>query len=172
MILPSLRTYAGWLALVRALTGVLWLAHAVPKFLKGPAFLPPEGRFATYLQQGIATTAGPYHDFMMSVVQPNAALFAELVRLGELMVGVSLLFGLFSRIGAFFGVVLPLNYMAARGFVGTLGSPDASIALLSLINLVLPTGRVAGFDGLRASRAARRPTVIAEVVPEHPLDGR
>jgi thiosulfate dehydrogenase (quinone) large subunit len=174
MILPSPRTYAGWLAAVRILTGAIWLIHAVPKFLHGATFLPPNGFFAQYLQQGIASTSGPYHDFMVGVIGPNAAIFAELVRFGELLVGISLVLGLFARLGGFFGIVLPLNYMAVRGAVGTLsgwGSPDASLALLSAISLVLPTGRVSGFDGLRTPRAPRRPAVVAEVVPERPLDG-
>ncbi|MBV9717809.1 MAG: DoxX family protein [Candidatus Eremiobacteraeota bacterium] len=173
MILPASRTYAGWLAIARILTGAVWIIHAIPKFLNGASFLPPNGRFSTYVQQGIASTSGPYHDFMVGVVAPNAAIFAELVRLGELLVGISLVLGLFTRLGAFFGVLLPLNYMAARGAVATLsgwGSADATLALLGAISLILPTGRVAGFDGLRTPRAPRRPKVIAEVVPERPLD--
>jgi thiosulfate dehydrogenase (quinone) large subunit len=175
MSLPSSRTYGGWLALVRILTGAIWLVHAIPKFLNGGAFLPPGGYFATYLQHGVTTTAGPYHDFLVTVVQPNAAIFAELVRFGELFVGISLLLGLFSRVGALFGVLLPLNYMAARGAFATvngLSSPDAALALLSAISLVLPTGRILGFGGFVMRRAARKTTpVVAEVVPERPLDG-
>lgn len=173
MILPSPRTYAGWLAVVRILTGAIWLIHAIPKFMNGDAFLPPGGFFPTYLQQGISTTAGPYHDFMVGVVQPNAMIFAQLARFGELLVGISLVLGLFTRLGGFFGILLPLNYMAVRGVLAAVSgwaSPDAAIALLSAINLVLPTGRIAGFDGLRTPRAARRPLVTAEVVPERPLD--
>lgn len=173
MTLPSSRTYAGWLAIIRILTGVIWLIHGVPKFLHGEMFLPPNGFFGNYLQQGISSTTGPYHDFMVSVIQPNAAVFAQLVRFGEVLVGISLLLGLFTRVGGFFGIVLPLNYMAVRGAISTLsgwGSPDASLALLSAISLVLPTGRIAGFDGLRRPRAPARPKVIAEVVPERPLD--
>lgn len=173
MILPSARTYAGWLALVRILTGAIWVIHALPKFLKSAAFLPPDGTFAVYLQRGVGITSGPYHDFLANVVVPNAALFAELVRFGELLVGISLVLGLFSRLGALFGVLLPLNYMAARGAIGTVngwGSADAMLALLCLISLILPTGRITGFDGLRTPRVARRPTVVAEVVPERPLD--
>lgn len=174
MNLPSSRTYGGWLALVRILTGAIWLIHAIPKFLNGAAFLPPNGFFSTYLQQGVTTTIGPYHDFMVNVVQPNAAIFAELVRLGELLVGVSLVLGLFTRVGGFFGIVLPLNYMSVRGAVGTLsgwGSPDASLLLLSAISLVLPTGRVAGFDAWGRGRARRKAAVvIPEVVPERPMD--
>jgi uncharacterized membrane protein YphA (DoxX/SURF4 family) len=173
MKLPSSRTYAGWLALVRMLTGAIWLIHAIPKFLHGDKFLPPNGFFVTYLQRGIATTTGPYHDFMAAIVVPNAAIFAQLVRFGELLVGISLFLGLFTRLGGLFGIVLPLNYMAVRGAIGTLsgwGSPDASLALLCAISLILPTGRVLGFDALATPRARQRP-VVAEVVPERPLDG-
>jgi thiosulfate dehydrogenase (quinone) large subunit len=173
MILPSSRTYAGWLALVRILTGAIWLIHAVPKFLNGTAFLPPDGAFANYVQQGMTTTAGPYHDFMVSVVAPNAMIFAQVVRFGELLVGISLVLGVFSRLGGFFGIVLALDYMAAHGAIGTVsgwGSPSASLALLSAISLILPTGLILGFDGLRAPRVVRRPTVTPEVVHERPLD--
>ena len=173
MNLPSSRTYSVVLAIARIGTGAIWLIHAIPKFLHSDKFLPPNGFFGSYLQQGIAMTAGPYHDFMVSVVAPNAAIFAELVRLGELLVGISLFLGLFTRVGGLFGVVLPLNYMAVRGAVSTLsgwGSPDASLALLSAISLLLPTGRVMGCDALFA-RPRRRPVVIPEIVPERPLDG-
>ncbi len=173
MNLPSPRTYGGWLAIARMLTGAIWLIHAIPKFINGAAFLPPNGAFAMYLQNGLAKTAGPYHDFLANVVAPNAALFAELVRVGELVAGISLFFGLFSRVGALIGVVLPLNYMAARGALTSVsgwGTVDACIALLSAVSLVLPTGRVAGLDGLRRPRAPRRRAVVAEVVPEPPLE--
>jgi thiosulfate dehydrogenase [quinone] large subunit len=175
VILPSSLTYARWLAVVRILTGAIWLIHAIPtKFLQSDSFLPPNGFFASFVQKGITTTTGPYHDFMVSVVAPNAIIFAQLVRFGELLVGISLVLGLFTRLGGFFGIVLPLNYLAARGAISTLdgwGTADACIALLSAISLVLPTGRALGFDALRTPRAPARPTVIAEVVPERPLDG-
>ena len=111
---------------------------------------------------------------MATVVAPNAALFAEMVRVGELLVGLSLLFGIFTRLGAFVGVLLPLNYMAARGALGTIsgwGTIDGAprVALGGKPGL-LPTGRFAGMDALRR-RAVRRPTVVAEVVPERPMDG-
>jgi thiosulfate dehydrogenase (quinone) large subunit len=173
MNLPSSRAYGSWLALVRFLTGVMWLIHAVPKFLHPERFLPPNGAFSTYLQHGITSTVGPYRDFMVTVVSPNAALVAELVRVAELLVGISLVLGLFTRLGALFGIVLPLNYMAARAAIATVsgwGTLDAAMLLLSAISFVLPTGRVAGCDALFARR--RRPAaIIPEVVPERPLEG-
>ena len=173
-MLPSSRTYAGVLALVRIATGAIWLIHAVPKFMHPERFMPPGGVFAIYLQNGIAKTAGPYHDFLANVVSPNAAGFADLVRFGELCVGISLVLGLLTRFGSLVGVVLTIDYIAARGGLGSLSawsSLDGALALLSAISVVLPTGRVAGIDGFFGRRAPRRPKVIAEVVPERPLDG-
>lgn len=174
MNLPSSRAYGGWLAIARVLTGVIWLTHGVPKFLHSDRFMPPGGVFATYLQKGLASGTGPYHDFLANVVQPNAGIFAELVRLGEVCVGISLVLGLVTRLGGVVGVLLPLNYLAARGGLGSFsawGSLDGCIMLLSAINVVLPTGRIAGIDALMTRRAPRRQTVKAEVVPEPPMRG-
>jgi uncharacterized membrane protein YphA (DoxX/SURF4 family) len=172
--LPSSRTYGAWLALVRVLTGAIWLTHGVPKFLRSDLFMPPNGFFATYVQRGVAGTTGPYHDFLANVVQPNAGVFAELVRLGEVCVGISLVLGMFTRLGGFVGILLPLNYLAARGGFGSAsewGAMDGCMMLLSAINFVLPTGRVAGIDSLLTRRSPRRQVVVPEVVPERPLDG-
>ncbi|MGC1380555.1 MAG: DoxX family membrane protein, partial [Candidatus Baltobacteraceae bacterium] len=148
MTLPSSRTYATWLAIVRILTGAIWLLHGVPKFLKSDAFMPPKGVIVTYVQNGLAKTTGPYHDFLANVVQPHIGLFAELVRLGEVCIGFSLFFGVFTRLGGLLGVLQPLNYIAARGDLASLShgwsSLDGALILLSAISFVLPTGRVLG----------------------------
>ena len=172
MNLPASRTYAGWLAILRILTGVIWLTHGIPKFLNSDQFMPPNGFVVNYVQQGVARTTGPYHDFLINVVQPNIGVFAELVRLGEVCVGISLVLGLITRLGGLVGIVLTLNYMAARGGLDTFNawsSIDACMMLLSAVHLVLPTGRFLGIDGFFARRPARR-AVVAEVVPERPLD--
>ncbi|HVR45882.1 MAG TPA: TQO small subunit DoxD [Candidatus Binatia bacterium] len=172
MNLPSSRVYGGWLALVRVLTGLIWLIHGIPKFTNSAAFMPPSGFIVSYVQEGIGKTAGPYHDFLVGVVQPNIGIFAELVRLGEVCVGISLVLGLFTRLGGFFGIVLPLDYMAARGALTTFtdwSTVDACMALLSAISLVLPTGRVVGLDAFFSHRRVKA-TVVPEVVPERPMD--
>ena len=174
MKLPASRAYGGWLALARILTGAIWLIHGVPKFLNSAQFMPPTGVFFTYLQNGVVKSRGPYHDFLVSTVQPNAALFAELVRFGEVCVGISLFLGLFSRLGGLVGILLPLNYIAARGALATLSgwsSTDGCLILLSALSFVLPTGRVAGLDALMSRPSVRRTTVVGEVVPERPLSG-
>lgn len=171
--LPSSGVYAFWLAVVRVLAGIMWLSHGIPKFTNSAMFLPPNGFIAEYVTRGIASTTGPYHNFLLQTVQPNIGLFAELVRLGEVLVGVSLVLGVLTRLGGLFGIVLPLNYLAARGHLlssATLQSADFELLVLSAISLVLPTGRFLGVDALfaRAKRAAA--PLQPEFVPEPPLD--
>lgn len=172
--LPSSVTYARWLALLRMLTGGIWLIHAVPKFTQSDEFMPPNGFIVMYVTKGLQTTppGGIYHNFLANVVQPNLPIFAEMVRLGELMVGVSLVLGVLTRLGGFGGVVLTLNYMAARGGLLTFdawASLDAALLILSITNLVLPTGRVLGIDMFFGKRADEPPTVRAVFVDEPPI---
>jgi len=170
--LPSSGTYAGWLAIVRILTGVAWLSHAIPKFTDPDKFMPPNGFMAQYVTQGLQNTSGFYHSFLVNTVQPNLQIFAELDRLGELLVGVALVLGLFSRFAGLVGIFLPLNYLAARGDLlssGVFATGDVAIALLSAISLFLPTGSRLGIDALIGRRKSTVPTVRAEFVPEPPM---
>ncbi len=173
--LPSSTTYARWLAIVRILTGLMWLSHGIPKFMQSAQFMPPSGFASDFVTRGVQSTTGVYHTFLANVVQPNLPLFAELVRLGEVLVGVSLVLGALTRLGGLAGIVLTLNYIAARGHMfssATVQSLDFAIMVLSLICVVLPTGRALGVDAL-FTRARRPPatTVRAEFVPEPPLTG-
>lgn len=174
MNLPSSRTYGLWLAIVRIVTGAIWLVHGIPKFTHPERFMPPNGIIVTYVQQGLSKTVGPYHDFLANVVQPNLPIFAELVRIGEVAVGLSLFWGLFSRLGGLFGVVLAANYVVAAGGAASASAWSAingTLLLLSAISLVLPTGRVLGLDALLAPRRVRRTVVVPEIVPERPMEG-
>ncbi len=175
-ILPSSRTYAFWLALVRIVTGALWLAHGVPKFTNAGEFLPPNGAMAGFLAKAVtSSTAGGYHNFLTTVVVPNIGLFAELVRLGEVLVGVSLVFGAATRLGGLVGVVLTLNYIFAKGNIlstSTLQGLDVAMLVLSAISMLLPTGRALGVDAafIRSRRPPQPVAIRAEFVPEPPLD--
>ncbi|MHB8177395.1 MAG: TQO small subunit DoxD [Vulcanimicrobiaceae bacterium] len=176
MKLPSNRWYAFWLALVRIYAGLFWLSHGVPKFLDSAAFMPPNGYLPQFIAHAQTHTSGWYHGFLVGVVAPNIGIFAELVRLGEVLVGCSLLFGLFTRLGGAFGVLLALNELAAKGGLtsfGVLGGMGVVALVLSAINVVLPTGRMLGIDALlghpgvtAAARIAQPPHVDAELVEE------
>ncbi len=97
------------------------------------------------LQRG---TAEPYYrPFLENVVVPNAALFAQLVVIGELLVGISLVLGLLTRVGALGGMFLPLNYMLMKGLLSNGGSIDRLYFLASLVFFATAAGLVWGLDG-------------------------
>jgi uncharacterized membrane protein YphA (DoxX/SURF4 family) len=150
----------------------MWIAHAVPKFLDSATFLPPNGFMAQLVAKGAQHGSHAFIGFFANVVTPNIGLFAELVRLGELLTGIALLLGLLTRFGGLVGVFLPIMYLAAKGPLlsyETLATPDFTILVLSAINLVLPTGRVFGIDALLGRPRSRMERVQAEFVPEPPL---
>src|SRR5579864_7182773 len=157
-MLPLAQTYASWLAVLRIVTGIFWLLHGVPKILN-PQFATQHGMMANMLQQAVPGSSGAYASFLTHVVLPNASLFAHLVAWGETLTGVSLVLGLFSRVGGFFGVFLPLNYWLMKNgwaHMGDWSGLDLAMVALSAINLVLPTGLVFGLDGYLAHR--KRPS--------------
>lgn len=170
--LPSASTYARWLALFRIVTGAIWIEHAVPKFLDSASFMGPNGFMPQLVAKGTQHGSHAFAPFLANVVTPNMALFAELVRLGELLTGVVLVLGLFTRVGGLVGVFLTIMYLGAKGPLlsyETLGTPDFAMLSLSAINLVLPTGRAFGIDALLGRSRGRVPRVQAEFVPEPPL---
>lgn len=170
MNLPHQRFYALALALVRIFTGLFWLSHGIPKFTDAASFMPPNGAMGQFLAKTIAGTVGPYHEFLVHTVQPNAGVFAELVRLGEVVAGCLLVFGLFTRLGGAIGVALGLNYLAAKGMMATVegwNGLDGVSVVLSAISLILPTGRFLGVDWL-LTRRRRTPIVTPTPVRATP----
>jgi uncharacterized membrane protein YphA (DoxX/SURF4 family) len=175
-ILPSSKTYAFWLALVRIATGCMWIGHGVPKFTDSAAFMPPSGVMSGFLDKAVAASTGGYHTFLTTVVIPNIGLFAQLERLAEVLVGVSLILGAATRLGGLVGVFLTLNFIVSKGGIltfTTLQGLDVAMLVLSAISLVLPTGRALGVDAvfIRSRRPPPPATVRAEFVPEPPLVG-
>ena len=51
-----------------------------------------------------------YKSFLLDTVVPNSHIFATITALGEIGVGLSLLFGLLTPLGAFFGLLQVLFY--------------------------------------------------------------
>ncbi len=171
MKMASHWTYAGWFTVLRIFTGAFWLVHGVPKFLNSAMFMPPGGFMAMAVQKGIQTHHGAYHTLLVNVVLPNIMLFAELVRLGEVLVGCALFLGIFTRFAGLVGCFLALNYFTNNGGFGSwtnIGSLDAAAFALSFMFLVVPAGRVAGVDALLYRPRVRRERVLTPEVVEEP----
>ena len=97
---------------------------------------------------------GKTYGFFLPVVrtaQAHPKIFGALVTMGELSIGLSMLLGLLTRLGAFLGVLLLFSFAlgAGQGLV-----PPGNALLMGamfVVFVVAPPGRVFGLDaGLRS----------------------
>ena len=121
-----------WLV-VRLWLGYEWLMGGIEKaFGEGSAvWIGPKAGVAvtgflkgaiakSYLAPGFDAAKNPhpavqnwYADLVQNYFLPNAALFSYLVTAGEILVGVALIAGLFTRFAALMGVLMNLAYLFA-----------------------------------------------------------
>jgi thiosulfate dehydrogenase (quinone) large subunit len=144
---------------VRVLIGAVWLNGAVEKLLN-PGF---PRQFAVSLQAGGFVSQAPpfFQDFMKGYVVPNAELFAQLMRAGELTLGIALIVGLLTNLAALGSIGLSAVILLSQGGVrlGTgLGSPEfltinVIVALISMIILLSPGAKVFSVDSRLAKRS-------------------
>ena len=144
---------------VRILVGALWLNGGIEKLLN-PDF---PRQFADTLEVGGFVSQAPpfFRGFMQSTVVPNAELFAQLVRAGELTVGVALILGFLTNLAAVGSVALSIPILLSGGGVrlGTgLGAPEfitinVLVALISLVILFSPAAKEASLDSGLARRS-------------------
>lgn len=140
------------MAWVRILIGAVWLNGAVEKLLN-PDF--PQQFAASLNAGGFVSQAPPwFQSFMQSTVIPNAELFAQIQRFGELALGLALILGLLTNPAALGSIVLSLAILLSQGGVrlGTgIGSPEILtinllVALISLLILLSPAAKALSLD--------------------------
>ncbi len=97
-----------------------------------------------------------YRPFLESVVLAHADVFALLCAWTELLIGLSIFLGMFTRFGAAVGIFLVLNYTFAIG-LGVWMPGLESLYIWALFTLmVCSAGRGAGVDGfLRRGKRVR-----------------
>lgn len=138
---------------IRVLAGAVWLNAAAEKILN-PQF---PAQFAQSLEVG-GFAGGPprFQSFVQDIVVPNADPFANLVRAGELALGLGLLLGLLTNLAALGSMAFSLTLLLSEGGVGLgtgLGPPEfltinLVVALLSLVVLLAPDAKSASLDGV------------------------
>lgn len=168
--LPRLQA-GGWL-FVRLVLGFEWLRGGWEK-LGDPGWTasPVGGAVEGFLQGAIArSTEGThpevphwYHNLIEDLFLPNADLFAYLVTAGEILVGLALIFGVFTRLSALSGVTMNMAFLWS-------GVSSANPPMLLLGLTIVLVGRRAGaygFDGWAlpwlAQRAGARPIRAARL---------
>lgn len=144
-------------AALRIYLGVFWLIYGTSKL--DSFWLRANGQFRDTVQSMNSETAGFYHQFVSTFVLSHVLLFASLIAVGETLVGVSLLLGLFTRAGAVGCMFLTLNYWLAGGQYAhgkwSIISLEAVVFFMSVLVLLLPSDSVWSVDG-RLLRARRR----------------
>jgi thiosulfate dehydrogenase [quinone] large subunit len=83
-----------------------------------------------------------YAELVQNVFLPNATLFSYLVAYGEVLVGIALILGLFTRFSALMGVIMNLAFL----FAGTT-STNPQMLVVGLA-IVLVGGVAAGYYGV------------------------
>lgn len=144
---------------VRVLIGAVWLNGGVEKLLN-PSF---PRQFAVSLQAGGFVSQAPpfFQDFMKGYVVPNAELFAQLMRVGELTLGIALILGLLTNLAALGSIGLSAMILLSQGGVGLgtgLGSPEfltinVVVAFISLVILLSPGAKELSVDSRLAERS-------------------
>ncbi len=144
-----------WLALVRIFVGYVWLNAAFEKIASG--------NFVAGMGKTLAAFASknPYgwdQAFLNQVAIPNATLFGTLTMYGELLVGLALLLGIFSEVGAIAGLFMSLNFYFAAGWTGvSTETLNLVLAGVQVILLLSGAGKVLSVEQAVYDRLPKLP---------------
>ncbi|MEJ7818870.1 MAG: TQO small subunit DoxD [Rubrobacteraceae bacterium] len=152
---------------VRIVAGAVWLNGGIEKLLN-PEF---PAQFADSLAAGGFVSQAPpfFRGFMEGTVVPNAELFAQVVRVSELALGIALILGLLTNFAAVGSIVLSAMVLLSQGGVrlGTgLGAPEfvtinVLVALLSLLIILSPAAKAFSLDSRLVKRSPGLSPILA-----------
>ena len=147
---PLDATRAAILAGLRIYLGIVFLFAVKPK-LTEPGFV---ARMTGFLENlGLEQGHAFYQSFIRAVALPHAEMFAALVVVAELLVGVLLVLGAATRAAAAVAAFLLLNYMFVKGMWFWMpASNDAALFAIAIATLVARSGRTFGLDARLAER--------------------
>jgi thiosulfate dehydrogenase [quinone] large subunit len=153
------RTASSWVWLVvRLWLGYEWIHAGASKLwgVESAAFWGTglgvkgfaEGAIASSKGAHAAVSYGWWVAFLRDVVVPNYHLIARAVAIGEFLVGLALILGLFTGIAAFAGIVLNFTYV----FSGAVSTNPVFIILGIFLVLAWRNAGYFGIDGLLLPR--------------------
>src|SRR6266851_1268366 len=98
------------LTVFRVALDLFWLAQQTWK--PPPTFGCPSGGFCFWLDQEIQHPLIPlFADFLRAVIRPNAIAFGWFTLLVEVSIGLALIFGVFTRLGALIATLWSINLL-------------------------------------------------------------
>ena len=133
--------------------------------------LPPE--FGVHDARGLmfsfqssidAPTIGLYRSFLQNIVVPHFYLFGWLVFVTETLIGLSLTFGVLTRLGALLGTLQSINLLVAQG--ATAEGPWLYLGLIgaNLLALLTPSNHRLSIDRRLAPKVASSASFAARAV--------
>lgn len=159
------------MAWIRILVGAVWLNGAMEKLLN-PGFSTQFKQ--SLLAGGFIIQAPPFlRSFMQETIVPNAEIVAQLVRFGELAVGLALVFGLLVNLAALVSASFSVALFLAQGgpsLGGGLAAPEfltinLFLALVSIVILLSPSAKDSSLD---TGLARRRPRLAPLLTNRRP----
>jgi uncharacterized membrane protein YphA (DoxX/SURF4 family) len=141
---------------LRVISSLAWLDSAlIGKDAKLSAtFLSGEGLAKTVAEKFMHTAVTPsVATLLQNVVVPHAQVFAILIGFGDLAIGLSLLLGLFARIGGIFAILRAVTNILIAGGAGpdTIGF-NVMLITAGAIVIATGTGRRYGIDAVLLRR--------------------
>jgi thiosulfate dehydrogenase [quinone] large subunit len=141
---------------LRLSVGLAFLIGGQAKIAAGGWGTAYAANLSEFLTSNLENTYGFYRPFVESVVLPHVGGFAPILAWGELLVGVSIFLGLFTRFGAAAGIVLALHYAFVTGVGVWMPSLETMLIWALFTLMVCSAGRGLGVDQiLRSNRRIR-----------------
>ena len=135
-------------ALIRIFVGYLWFQQLSWKM--PPSF---KGLHPYLVKEGMYTILPGYSYIVQHIFLPNFILLAACVWTAELIVGLCLIFGIFTRFGALLSALLALQLYLGLAFApGEWYWTYVMLVLLGLVIATVPAGRRLGIDQFIAPR--------------------
>ena len=154
--------YASVFVVARIAVGSYWLYEQHWKFPPDFGLLAPRGLMFAFQQSMQYPTLELYRTLLQDIVVPHFHLFGWLLLLTEVTIGMSLVLGAWTRIGALLGVLQATNLLLAQG--RTPEGPGIYIAILvaNLVVLLTPSNARFSVDAWRDRR--RSGTVVTNAL--------
>jgi len=143
-------TRLSWLWLIlRLYVGYEWLSAGLEK-AQNPVWFGSNAGAAIqgFVNGALKKSTGDHPDvqgwyawFLQHLVLPYAPFWSNLVTIGELLVGIALILGLFTGIAAFFGSFMNVNYLLA-------GTVSTNPILFIIATWLVLAWKTAGWIGL------------------------
>ncbi|MEO8563763.1 MAG: hypothetical protein ABI601_16920 [bacterium] len=139
------------LTVLRIAVGAYWLFEQHWKLPPDFGLHEPRGLMFAFRESAAYPTIHLYGAFIQDVVIPHFHLFGWLLLLTEMVIGLSLLLGAWTKIGALLGVLQAVNLLVAQASTPEGPWIYAAILAVNLLVLVAPSGRALSVDAWRTS---------------------